>query len=146
MLLLIKQNRLSYSQLAVDANTSINKAAPVKAPGRGRGRGDTKKLIAKDTTRLEANPSREKVFDAKETYAAFSIRFVRLNGVLFTRTRYMLYLPKNVLLFYYFLQSWFCLIYQILCILLAVSKHLVTFSLGQSVIFVDFCHPIWMRI
>lgn len=78
------QNRQSYSQLLGDAKASI-KTPPVRMSRKGRGKGETR--VPKDN-KMEASLVKERASSIPETFKAFSIRFVRLNGILFTRTRY----------------------------------------------------------
>ncbi|KAK1323987.1 Protein SMG7 [Acorus calamus] len=52
--------------------------------GKGRGRGHTK-ILAKDS-KVESDSFKEVEPSISEVYKAFSTRFVRLNGILFTRT------------------------------------------------------------
>lgn len=87
---LANQNRQSYSQLAGDAKISIAKTTTGRVSGRGRGRGETK-LIAKDTNDADVDLSKEEVSSVRDTFKTFCIRFVRLNGILFTRTRYTIF-------------------------------------------------------
>ncbi|CAA3029078.1 Hypothetical predicted protein [Olea europaea subsp. europaea] len=54
-------------------------------PGKGRGKGETRPSIKDD--KVDSSAVKERVFTASEVFKAFSIRFVRLNGILFTRTR-----------------------------------------------------------
>lgn len=79
-LCMIEQNRQSYAQLFVASKDSSKKLT-----GKGRGKGED--ISSKDAN-LVAGPEKDKVISANETLKAFCIRFVRLNGILFTRTRY----------------------------------------------------------
>ncbi|CAH8313625.1 unnamed protein product [Eruca vesicaria subsp. sativa] len=73
-----KKNRQSYAQLLEAFKDSSR-----KPNGKGRGKG-------KDNPSEDANvasvPEKDKVTSANEMLKAFCIRFVRLNGILFTRT------------------------------------------------------------
>ena len=78
------QNRRSYSQLSGEAKASV-KMVPVRLSGKGRGKGETR--VARDN-RVEASV-KERVTSIPETFKFFSLHFIRLNGILFTRTRYV---------------------------------------------------------
>ena len=80
------QNRHNYSQLPVDVKTPLVKEPAVRLSGKGRGKVETK-LASKDTN-IESSPAKKKVSGVHDTFKSFCIRFVRLNGILFTRTRY----------------------------------------------------------
>ncbi|XP_058115626.1 nonsense-mediated mRNA decay factor SMG7 [Magnolia sinica] len=79
LIIVFEKNRQSYSQLPGDAKINSVK----RMNGRGRGRGEIK-LPAKDV-KTEINPIKG-VFSIPEIYKTFCVRFVRLNGILFTRT------------------------------------------------------------
>jgi protein SMG7 len=76
---LFEQNRQSYEKLFVPSKDSSKRLT-----GKGRGKGAD--ISLKDAT-LVAGPEKDKVTIANEMLKAFSIRFVHLNGILFTRTR-----------------------------------------------------------
>ncbi|XP_017606748.1 nonsense-mediated mRNA decay factor SMG7-like isoform X1 [Gossypium arboreum] len=77
------QNRHNYSQLHGDVKTPFKEPA-VRLSGKGRGKLEAK-LASKDAN-MEPNPSKEKVSGFRDIFKSFCIRFVRLNGILFTRT------------------------------------------------------------
>lgn len=77
------QNRQSFSQLPGDANASMIKETPARLTGKGRGRGEVKPA----TKDVDPSLVKERASSIQETYKAFCVRFVRLNGILFTRTR-----------------------------------------------------------
>lgn len=54
---------------------------------KGRGKGEAK-LASRDTD-IEASSVKEIVPSVQEMLKSFCTRFVRLNGILFTRTRYL---------------------------------------------------------
>ncbi|XP_010928322.1 nonsense-mediated mRNA decay factor SMG7 [Elaeis guineensis] len=83
LVIAFEKNRQSYSQLP-GAKIPSSRALPLQSAGRGRGRADTS-LLAKDT-KTESVPTEEREFSTSEIFRAFSTRFVRLNGILFTRT------------------------------------------------------------
>lgn len=76
------QNRQSYSQLHVDS-----KASSVRTRGRGRGKGEPGVRSKEPIT--DTTPDVEKATEIRQVFKAFRVRFVRLNGILFTRTRYV---------------------------------------------------------
>lgn len=80
------QNRQSYSQLITDSRTSKVKAATSQMSGKGKGRGESR-FLSKEN-RGKTTPSKEKTPSIQETLKSFCIKFVRVNGILFTRTRY----------------------------------------------------------
>ncbi|KAL6959251.1 hypothetical protein U1Q18_041153 [Sarracenia purpurea var. burkii] len=82
LIIAFEKNRQSYSQLLGDAKAPVQKN-PVRMAGKGRGKGETK--VPKDN-RVEASVVKERASSIPETFKAFNIRFVRLNGILFTRT------------------------------------------------------------
>ncbi|XP_068665615.1 nonsense-mediated mRNA decay factor SMG7-like [Aristolochia californica] len=84
LIIAFEKNRQSFSQLPVDSKVSTVKT-PARVSGRGRGRGEGKQMM-NDANKLEIIPVNEKTSSIDETYKAFCIRFVRLNGILFTRT------------------------------------------------------------
>lgn len=84
LIVAFEKNRQTYSQLTEDIKTSAVKESHVRLTGKGRGKGDGK-FASKDTN-LEASQDKEGVLTLPETYKSFCIRFVRLNGILFTRT------------------------------------------------------------
>ncbi|KAL6534657.1 hypothetical protein OROGR_013332 [Orobanche gracilis] len=84
LIIAFEKNRQNYIQLLGDAKTSAMKTAPSRVPGKGRGKGDTRPSY-KDN-KVEANAVEEKASNNSELFKAFVTRFVRLNGILFTRT------------------------------------------------------------
>ncbi|CAN8300644.1 unnamed protein product [Cochlearia groenlandica] len=78
LIVAFEKNRQSYAQLFESAKESSKRLT-----GKGRGKGvDTS---SKDAN-LVAFPEKDKVTSANELLKSFCIRFVRLNGILFTRT------------------------------------------------------------
>ncbi|CAL5420683.1 unnamed protein product [Camellia sinensis] len=82
LIIAFEKNRQSYSQLLGDAKASVKKT-PVRMTGKRRQKGETR--VPKDN-RVEASFVKERSSRIHETLKAFNIRFVRLNGILFTRT------------------------------------------------------------
>ncbi|KAK9154653.1 hypothetical protein Sjap_002133 [Stephania japonica] len=82
LILAFEKNRQSCSLLLGSANSSSVKSGPVRKIGKGRGKGET---VTVEDTKVEANSIKGPI-SIRETCKAFSIRFVRLNGILFTRT------------------------------------------------------------
>ncbi|XP_022930346.1 protein SMG7-like [Cucurbita moschata] len=81
LIVAFEKNRQSYSQLSGAAKTSVVKESPIRFSGKGR-KGEVK-LATKDSS---AEPPKESVLSPQEPFKSFCIRFVRLNGILFTRT------------------------------------------------------------
>lgn len=79
------QNRQSYGQLPDNNKLPIAKTLPPRSSGRGRGRGEVR-FQPKDVDTETA--AREREYSILDTLKTFYIRFVRLHGILFTRTRY----------------------------------------------------------
>jgi protein SMG7 len=79
------QNRQSYAQLQGNTKVSPAKTVLPRSTGRSRGRGEVR-FQPKDTTMEIA--ARDRECSVPDTLKAFYVRFVRLNGILFTRTRY----------------------------------------------------------
>jgi len=85
LIIIFDKNRQHYSQLLPEMEISVTKQTPTKgAGGRGRGRGDGRFSI-KDQKQGSAILKRKQI-NISEVNKAFRIRFVRLNGILFTRT------------------------------------------------------------
>ncbi|XP_058205654.1 nonsense-mediated mRNA decay factor SMG7-like [Rhododendron vialii] len=82
LIIAFEKNRQSYSQLPGNAKASV-KIVPTRMTAKRRGKGDTS--VQKDS-RAEANLVKERASSVPVTFKAFSIRFVRLNGILFSRT------------------------------------------------------------
>ncbi|GAV62120.1 EST1_DNA_bind domain-containing protein/EST1 domain-containing protein [Cephalotus follicularis] len=81
LIVAFEKNRQSYSQLAGDVKSKESSGQPI---GRGRGKGGGK--LALKETNVEASPVKERVSSVQAAFKSFCIRFVRLNGILFTRT------------------------------------------------------------
>lgn len=84
LIIAFEKNRQSYTQLVGDAKAPSVKTSSMRLNGKGRGKGDARHSLKDNKT--EASPVKGRVSSIPETYKAFSIRFVRLNGILFTRT------------------------------------------------------------
>ncbi|EOA19874.1 hypothetical protein CARUB_v10000123mg [Capsella rubella] len=78
LIVAFEKNRQSYAQLCVASKDSSKRQT-------GKGRGKGKDISSKDAN-LVAGPEKDKVTSGNEMLKAFCIRFVRLNGILFTRT------------------------------------------------------------
>ncbi|KAL6854588.1 hypothetical protein ACP4OV_019150 [Aristida adscensionis] len=81
LIILFEKNRQSYAQLSTNKKIPVVRALPPRSSGRGRGRGEAR-FQPKDVT-AEA---RDRECSIADTLKAFYVRFVRLNGILFTRT------------------------------------------------------------
>ncbi|KAK9671211.1 hypothetical protein RND81_12G013800 [Saponaria officinalis] len=84
LIIAFERNRQNYSQLLADLKTSKVKVAAPRMNGKMRGRGEFKSF-SKDN-RNQSIPSKEKALSIPETLKSFSVKFVRVNGILFTRT------------------------------------------------------------
>jgi protein SMG7 len=85
------QNRQHYSSLTTNIGTKAPSArAPQSRPaGKGKGRGDRTSPV-KEAKKEPVSPKKPEISMA-EIFKAFCVKFVRLNGILFTRTRFSLY-------------------------------------------------------
>ncbi|XP_045833530.1 protein SMG7-like [Trifolium pratense] len=84
LIVAFEKNRQSYCQLSGDVKAVAVKESSGQLAGRGRG-----KVEAKLVTRgngVEASPKNKGASNIQETYKSFCTRFIRLNGILFTRT------------------------------------------------------------
>lgn len=84
LIIAFEKNRQSYSQLLGDSKAATTKKAPVRMTGKGRGKGEPRPPL-KDR-KVETSLVEERASNITETFKAFCTRFVRLNGILFTRT------------------------------------------------------------
>lgn len=87
---MVEQNRQSYAQLFTAPKAKDSSRRPT---GKRRGKGGD--ISSKKEADVAAVPEKDKVTSADEMLKAFCIRFVRLNGILFTRTRYFCFLSEN---------------------------------------------------
>ncbi|KAJ4979962.1 hypothetical protein NE237_010742 [Protea cynaroides] len=83
LIIAFEKNRQSYSQLPRDTKASV-KAVPVRMTGKGRGKGEAK-VLSKDA-KTDVTFNNERTATVPEILKAFCIQFVRLNGILFTKT------------------------------------------------------------
>ncbi|KAK7276664.1 hypothetical protein RIF29_17808 [Crotalaria pallida] len=84
LIVAFEKNRQSYSQLCGDVKALSVKESSGQVTGKGRG-----KVEAKLATRgpgVEARSRKVEAANIQETFKSFCTRFVRLNGILFTRT------------------------------------------------------------
>ncbi|KAF7815647.1 protein SMG7-like [Senna tora] len=84
LIVAFEKNRQSYSQLPGDVKALGVKESSVRSTGKGRGKLEAK--LATKGTGVETNPRKEGALNSQESYKSFCTRFVRLNGILFTRT------------------------------------------------------------
>lgn len=75
--------------MLVDAKSSPVKGSPVRT--RGRGRGIVETAVRSKEPVSDASDDVERTKDVRQMLKAFRVRFVRLNGILFTHTRYVKY-------------------------------------------------------
>ncbi|XP_021745811.1 protein SMG7-like [Chenopodium quinoa] len=85
LIIAFERNRQNYTQLLGESKTPIVKAATSRMSGKGKGRGDGRGTLSKENRR-QTSPSNEKAPSIPETLKGFCIKFVRVNGILFTRT------------------------------------------------------------
>ncbi|XP_073003497.1 nonsense-mediated mRNA decay factor SMG7-like [Typha latifolia] len=83
LIIAFEKNRQNYSQLPSNTKAPAARILPTRSAGRGRGR--DAKVLAKEL-KTDATPVKEREPTIPEIFKAFSTRFVRLNGILFTRT------------------------------------------------------------
>ncbi|XP_057785187.1 nonsense-mediated mRNA decay factor SMG7-like [Salvia miltiorrhiza] len=84
LIIAFEKNRLNYSLLVCDGKPVKEKKLSSRVPGKGRGKGSTR-LSNKDT-RVATTAVKEMVLNNADLLRAFITRFIRLNGILFTRT------------------------------------------------------------
>ncbi|MBA0704229.1 hypothetical protein Golax_016499 [Gossypium laxum] len=84
LIVAFEKNRLNFSQLPGDVKTPLVKEHGLRLSGKGRVKVEAK-LASKDSN-MELSTAKEKVSHVQDAFKLFSIRFVRLNGILFTRT------------------------------------------------------------
>ncbi|XP_074320573.1 nonsense-mediated mRNA decay factor SMG7-like [Silene latifolia] len=84
LIIAFERNRQNYLQLLGDSKTSKAKVVVPRMNSKVRGRGEAKSF-SKDI-RSQSTPSKEKAVSIPETFKAFTVKFVRVNGILFTRT------------------------------------------------------------
>lgn len=84
LIIAFEKNRQSYCHLLEDSKPAPAKKLPARVNWKGRNKGEMRASL-KDR-KIEPNNLMEKEPTVPETLKAFSIRFVRLNGILFTRT------------------------------------------------------------
>ncbi|XP_010276660.1 PREDICTED: protein SMG7 [Nelumbo nucifera] len=82
LIIAFEKNRHSYSQLPGEPKLSSVKTVPTRVSGKGRGKGEARSP-SKDA---KIGAVKDQSANIPEIFKAFCIRFVRLNGILFTRT------------------------------------------------------------
>ncbi|XP_075491513.1 nonsense-mediated mRNA decay factor SMG7-like [Primulina tabacum] len=85
LIIAFEKNRQNYTQLLGDAKVTSAKTTPSRIPGKGRGKGETRQSY-KENNRVSTNSVKERASNKSDLFKAFVTRFVRLNGILFTRT------------------------------------------------------------
>ncbi|KAI7730112.1 hypothetical protein M8C21_004412 [Ambrosia artemisiifolia] len=81
LIVAFEKNRQSYTQLHVDANGPV-KELPARAKGRGKVKVDPVARSKETITDTDV----DKATAMRQLFKAFRVRFVRLNGILFTHT------------------------------------------------------------
>ncbi|KAK4345918.1 hypothetical protein RND71_036094 [Anisodus tanguticus] len=84
LIIAFEKNRQCYSQLPGDAKALSVKAAPSRPTGKGRGKSEMRQSLKDD--KVVASLPKEKASGISEIFKTFSTGFIRLNGILFTRT------------------------------------------------------------
>ncbi|KAE8733101.1 Protein SMG7 [Hibiscus syriacus] len=84
LIVAFEKNRHNFLQPHGDVKTSLVKVHGSRLSGKGRKK-DEAKLESK-AAKMESSTAKEKVSGVLDTYKLFCIRFVRLIGILFTRT------------------------------------------------------------
>lgn len=84
LIIAFEKNRQNYSQLAGNLKASSTKTGSARTTFTGKGKGGTR-FMTKDK-RADRSPVKDKSSSLSEVLKLFKIRFVRLNGILFTRT------------------------------------------------------------
>ncbi|XP_074565396.1 nonsense-mediated mRNA decay factor SMG7-like [Curcuma longa] len=84
LIIAFEKNRQSFSQLASNTKVARGQKMHMRSTGRGRGRGDLN--LMQNDTRIATSPIKDQELTKSEIFKSFSIRFVRLHGILFTRT------------------------------------------------------------
>nr|XP_029117225.1 protein SMG7 isoform X2 [Elaeis guineensis] len=84
LIIAFEKNRQNCSQLPGSSKVSSARTLPSRATGKGRGRGDFRP--AAKETKVESTRIKERELSTPEVFKAFLTRFIRLNGILFTRT------------------------------------------------------------
>ncbi|KAL8037024.1 hypothetical protein ABFX02_11G013200 [Erythranthe guttata] len=84
LIIAFEKNRHYYSQLVGDAKAATVKTTPSRVNGRSRGKGETRPSLKEN--KVEASSVKESASSKFELFRVFMTRFVRLNGILFSRT------------------------------------------------------------
>ncbi|KAK4392522.1 protein SMG7, partial [Sesamum angolense] len=84
LIIAYEKNRQNYLQLLGDAKTATVKTSPSRTHGKGRSKGEMRPSFRDN--KVEASAVKQRASNNFELLKAFITRFVRLNGILFTRT------------------------------------------------------------
>ncbi|KAH6794550.1 hypothetical protein C2S52_005027 [Perilla frutescens var. hirtella] len=84
LIIAFEKNRQNYTQLLGDGKAPAVKMPPSRAPGKGKGKGESRPSLKEN--KLVASAVKERALNKPELFKAFITKFVRLNGILFTRT------------------------------------------------------------
>ncbi|GAB2295603.1 hypothetical protein Dimus_029760 [Dionaea muscipula] len=84
LVLAFEKNRLKYSQLLAGFKASSVKLMNGRVTGKGRGRGGPR--LPPKENKADASGIKENTCTLPEKFKAFKVKFVRWNGILFTRT------------------------------------------------------------
>ncbi|KAK4481755.1 hypothetical protein RD792_012666 [Penstemon davidsonii] len=84
LIIAFEKNRQNYTQLFGDARVTAVKPAPSRMATKGRGKGEAKSSFKEN--KVETGSVTERASNKTEPFKAFCTRFIRLNGIIFTRT------------------------------------------------------------
>lgn len=84
LIIAFEKNRQNYTQLLGDGKALAGKLPPSKVPGKGKGKGESRPPLKEN--KLVASAVKERAPNKPDLFKAFITKFVRLNGILFTRT------------------------------------------------------------
>ncbi|XP_042002555.1 protein SMG7-like [Salvia splendens] len=84
LIIAFEKNRQNYSQILGDGKAPSVKMSPARLPGKGKGKGEPRPALKENKT--VASALKERAPNKSALFKAFITKFVRLNGILFTRT------------------------------------------------------------
>ncbi|KAL6555336.1 hypothetical protein OROGR_006594 [Orobanche gracilis] len=84
LIIAFEKNRQNYIQLVGDGKATTVKTVPSRMSGKGRSKGGARQFVKE--VRAESNAIKERGQNDPAVFKAFVTRFIRLNGILFTRT------------------------------------------------------------
>ncbi|XP_047940748.1 nonsense-mediated mRNA decay factor SMG7-like [Salvia hispanica] len=84
LIIAFEKNRQNYSQILGDGKAPSVKMSPARLPGKGKGKGEPRHALKEN--KPVASTLKERAPNKSELFKAFITKFIRLNGILFTRT------------------------------------------------------------